>query len=83
MKTFFLTLSLFVTSNLLSQTNVTLPSDTTKNITNNSKIVRGIDISKTSENEQGLIMYMESLSDEDALEFLKTFVVGEIIYKEN
>lgn len=83
MKTFFITLSFLLTSNLFSQTIKNNLSDTTKNITHNTNIVRGVDISKATPNEQGLINYMETLSDEQALEFLKSFVVGEIVYKEN
>ena len=83
MKTFLITLSLLLTSNLFSQTIKNNLSDTTKIITHNTNVVRGVDISKASPNEQGLINYMETLSDEQALDFLKSFVVGEIVYKEN
>lgn len=34
-----------------------------------------------SPNEQGLVMYMETLSDVEAFELLKTLVSGEIVYK--
>lgn len=44
-------------------------------------IIRGVDISKMSPNEQGLVMYMETLSDVEAFELLKTLVSGEIVYK--
>lgn len=47
----------------------------------NSDRIRGIDNSNASLNEQGLIKYMETLSDEDALEFLKSFTKGEIALK--
>lgn len=83
MKTFLITLSLLLTSNLFSQTIKNDLSDTTKIITPNTNVVRGVDISKATPNEQGLINYMETLSDEQALEFLKSFVVGEIVFKEN
>ena len=44
-------------------------------------IIRGVDISKMSPNQQGLVMYMETLSDVEAFELLKTLVSGEIVYK--
>ena len=44
-------------------------------------IIRGVDISKMSPNEQGLVMYMETLSDVEAFELIKTLVSGEIVYK--
>jgi len=49
---------------------------------NTSTLVRGIDISKVSTNEQGLINYIEALSDLEALEFFKSFSNGEILLKE-
>jgi len=50
---------------------------------NSSLIVRGIDISNAPPNQQEIILYMESLTDEQAFEFLEMFVVGEIVYKKD
>lgn len=50
---------------------------------NQSHIIRGIDISKAPPNQQQIILYMETLTDEQAFEFLKMFVSGEIIYKKD
>lgn len=83
MKTLFISLFIFISSNLFGQTTNTVQSDTLKKPYSQSNIVRGVDISKATPNEQGLINYMETLSDEEALEVLKSFVVGEIVYKEN
>lgn len=83
MKTLFISLFIFISSNLFGQTTNTVQSDTLKKPYSQSNIVRGVDISKATPNEQGLINYMETLSDEEALEVLKSFVVGEIVYKQN
>lgn len=83
MKTLIFISALFLSFVSFSQTKPTTPIDTTKQVQTNPNIVRGVDISKATPNEQGLINYMETLSDEQALEFLKSFVVGEIVYKEN
>jgi hypothetical protein len=47
----------------------------------NPTIIRGIDISTASPNQQDFILFMETLSDEQAFEILKTLVSGEIHYK--
>jgi hypothetical protein len=60
--------------------NTAAPVDSSLKISNPT-IIRGFDISKMSPNEQGLVMYMETLSHEEALELLKLFVIGEIVYK--
>jgi hypothetical protein len=83
MKTLFISLFIFISPNLFGQTTNTVQSDTLKKTYSQSNIVRGVDITKSTPNEQGLINYMETLSDEEALELLKSFVVGEIVYKEN
>jgi hypothetical protein len=75
MKSLIFILSLFTSFNLFSQTNNV--SDTTKQ----SLVVRNINISETNPNEQGFILYMESLSDERAFALLKSMVDGEIVYK--
>ena len=59
---------------------IALQQDTLLLKNTNLKIVNGKDISTMSPNEQGLIIFMESLKDEQAFEFLKLFVVGEIHY---
>ncbi len=82
MKILLITISFLPTYGLFSQLKSEPISDSIKKIQINPKYVRGIDISKASPNEQGLILYMETLSDKEALEFLKSFVVGEIVYKE-
>lgn len=48
---------------------------------NQNHIIRGIDISKAPPNQQQIILHMETLTDEQAFEILKTLVSGEIIYK--
>lgn len=59
---------------------IALQQDTLLLKNTNPKIVNGKDISTMSPNEQGLIIFMESLTDEQAFEILKLFVVGEIHY---
>ena len=44
-------------------------------------IIRGVDLSKMSPNERDLVLFMETLSDAEALELLKILVSGEIVYK--
>lgn len=57
-----------------------LQQDTLSLKNTNLKIANGKDISTMSPNEQELINFMESLTDEQAFEILKLFVVGEIHY---
>ena len=79
MKNIIFILAIFTSFNLFSQTNVV--ADTTKQFVNQPMIAQGVDISKANPNEQGFILYMESLSDERALELLRSMVKGEIVYK--
>lgn len=83
MKTLFISLSILFSSSLFGQTTNVVTSDTLKKVNQNPNIVRGIDISKASENEQYLIRYMETLSDEEALKFAKSFILGDIMYKKD
>jgi len=59
---------------------IALQQDTLLLKNTNLKNANGKDISTMSPNEQELINFMESLTDEQAFEFLKLFVVGEIHY---
>ena len=79
MKNLIFILAIFTSFNLFSQTNVVV--DTTKQFVNQPMIVQGVDISNVNPNEQGFILYMESLSDERAFTLLKSMVKGEIVYK--
>ena len=47
-----------------------------------STFLHGVDISKASPNEQGLINYMDTLSDENTLQLFKSVSNSEIILKE-
>ncbi len=68
--------SVLIQKDLFAQTDSSLQANS------NAEVIRGIDISIAPPNEQGLIRYMETLTDEEALEFLKSFVDGKIIMKE-
>lgn len=81
MKTLIFISILFLSFVSFSQTKPTTLIDTTKQTQTNTNIVRGVDISKASPNEQELIMHMETLTDVEAFEILKTLVSGEIKYK--
>jgi hypothetical protein len=77
MKTKLITAAILTSFSLFSQA---IPSKVSVSII--KSLGRGVDISKASPNEQGLICYMDRLSDKDAQEFLKSFVDGEIVFKE-
>lgn len=79
MKNLIFILAIFTSFNLFSQTNVVM--DTTKQSVNQPVIVRGVDITNASPNEKEFILYMETLSDQEANKLLKSMVKGEIVYK--
>ena len=82
MKTILFTASFLTSFNLISQV---IPSKITDSIIksqDHKSLVRGVDVSKASPNEQCLIHCMETLTDKETLEFLKSFVDGEIVFKE-
>lgn len=81
MKTLIFISTLFLSFVSFSQTKPTTPIDTTKQVQKTPNIVRGVDISNASPNQQEFITYMETLSDVEAFEILKTLVSGEIKYK--
>lgn len=81
MKKTLASICFLISNSLFSQINQAL-LDSEVTDTNKKVLVREIDISKASANEQGLIHYMETLSDEAALDFLKSFTNGALVLKE-
>jgi hypothetical protein len=59
-----------------------IPNNTEIN-RDSSLIIRGIDISNAPPEQQQIILHMETLTEEQAFEFLKTFVKDEIVYKKD
>lgn len=82
MKTILFTASFLTSLNLFSQVNATQMVDSSTKLKNVSTDIRGVDISKASPNEQGLIQYMETLSDDAALDFLKSITNGALVLKD-
>jgi hypothetical protein len=82
MKTILFTASFLTSFNLFSQVNATQMVDSSTKLQNASTDVRGVDVSKASPNEQGLIQYMETLSDDAALDFLKSITNGALVLKD-
>lgn len=82
MKTILIATSFLTSFSVFSHVNCYQVNYSVTITPNTSTLVRGIDISKVSTNEQGLINYIEALSDLEALEFFKSFSNGEILLKE-
>ena len=82
MKSIVITATILTSFNLFSQAIPSKESDSKIKSQDHKSLVRGVDISKASPNEQGLIHYMETLTEKETLEFLKSFVDGEIVFKE-
>jgi hypothetical protein len=83
MKTFSFFLFLSLTSVVFSQETTKTSVITQEPVNQKTEpiIVRGIDITEASPNEQGFILYMETLTDEEAMRLLRSMVNGEIVYK--
>jgi hypothetical protein len=83
MKTFSFLLLLFVSSGGFSQETTKTKGIISEPVNQKTEpiIVSGIDITEASPNEQGLILYMETLTDEEAMRLLRSMVKGEIVYK--
>ena len=83
MKTFSFLLFLSLTFGVFSQEPTKTKVITPKPVNQKTEpiLVRGIDITEASPHEQGLILYMETLTDEEAMRLLRSMVKGEIVYK--
>jgi hypothetical protein len=83
MKTFSFFLFLSLTSGVFSQENTKTTGITQEPVSQKTEpiVVRGIDITEASPNEQGFILFMETLTDEEAMRLLRSMVKGEIVYK--
>jgi hypothetical protein len=80
---FFLILALicFSSCQTTKRANYSQTQNNTEFNKDSSLIIRGIDISNAPPEQQQIILYMETLTQEQAFELLKTFVKGEIVYK--
>jgi hypothetical protein len=85
MKTFSFFLFLSLTSGVFSQETTKTKGITQEPVNQKTEpiIARGIDITEASPNEQGFILYMETLTDEEAMRLLRSMVDGEIVYKKD
>jgi hypothetical protein len=83
MKTFSFLLFLSLTSGVFSQetTKTTVITPEPVNQKTEPIIIRGIDITEASPNEEGFILFMETLTDEEAMRLLRSMVKGEIVFK--
>jgi len=83
MKTLFFLLYLSLSSGVFSQETTKTKGITPEPVNQKTEpiIVRGIDITEASPNEQGFILFMETLTDEEAMRLLRSMVKGEIVYK--
>jgi hypothetical protein len=79
MKAKLITASFLTSFSVFSQVISSQLADSVAKIEKSSSMDREIDISIVSSNQQGLINYIERLSDEDALKFLKSFTHSEVV----
>jgi hypothetical protein len=80
MKKLILTVAIFTSFNLFSQTSSVTPPDTLKNSNTEMILVKRAPTTGMDEIETGIIKYMETLTYEEKLDVLKSFCVGGVVY---